>query len=157
MRTRQQAQRPDIRMSTQPNFPSPLSNRQLLAAQVRWHVGAKAACQQCRATRQHRTCQPNPPRCIPTSMPGDHPLLPKRPQASCSEPTPHVSTLNNKAKMSTYGRNLRKIRIWQNLDKGQVFTPQPRFAARIPLFVWKTRTYPQIAVPGTCTTAARST
>ena len=84
-----------------------------------------------------------------TSMPDDHPLLPKRPQASCSEPTPHVSTLNNKAKMSTYGRNLRKIRIWQNLDKGQVFTPQPRFAARIPIFVWKTQTYPQIAVPGT--------
>ena len=82
-------------------------------------------------------------------MPDDHPLLPKRPQASGSEPTPHVSALNNKAKMSTYGRNLRKIRIWQNLDKGQVFTPQPRFAARVPLFVWKTRTYPQIAVPGT--------
>ena len=82
-------------------------------------------------------------------MPDDHPLLPKRPQASCNEATPHVSTLNNKAKMSTYGRNLRKNRIWQNLDKGQVFTPQPRLAARIPLFAWKTRAYPQIAVPGT--------
>ena len=82
-------------------------------------------------------------------MPDDHPLLPKRPQASCSEPATHVSTLNNKAKMSTYGRNLRKIRMWQNLDKGQDFTPQARFAARIPLFVWETQTYPQIAVPGT--------
>ena len=51
--------------------------------------------------------------------------------------------------MSTYGRSLRKIMIWQNLDKGQVFTPQPRFAARIPIFVWNIRTYPQIAVPGT--------
>ena len=48
--------------------------------------------------------------------------------------------------MSTYGRNLIKIRIWQNLDKCQVFTPQPRFAARIPLVVWETQTYPQIAV-----------
>ena len=60
-----------------------------------------------------------------------------------------VFFLCNNAKMSTYGRNLIKISIWQNLDNGQVFTPQPRFAARIPLFVWETQTYPQIAVPGT--------
>ena len=74
--------------------------------------------------------------------PNDH-------QRVAVSPTPHISTLNNKGKMSTYGRNLGKIRIWQNLDKGQVSTPQPRFAARIPLFVWETRTYPQIAIPGT--------
>ena len=135
-------------MSTQPSFPSPLSNRKP-SAQVSVDILAKRFTHKWRATRQHRTCQPNPPRCIPMSMPDDHTWSPKRPPASCSEPTPHVSTPNKKAKISTYGRNLRKIWIWQNLDKGQDFIPQARLAARIPLFTWKTRACPQIADPGT--------
>ncbi len=139
-------------MSTQPSFPSPfqIGNPWWRKSAGVWGPG-KAVYTHGKIGMQRNSIVPasRTRPCIPMSMPHDHLWIPKQPQASCIDTTSHVSTLNRKATISTYGRNLIKIRIWQKIDKGQNFIPQPRFAARIPLFVWETRTYPQIAVPGT--------
>ena len=75
--------------------PSPLQNRQPSAHSLTCGVLAKRFTHKWHATRQHRTCQPNPPRCIPMSMPDDHTWSPKRPPASCVGTAPHVLTPNN--------------------------------------------------------------